>query len=98
MGSKHKSSILVKSQFQAASSDLCSKDGFYETYKNDKVNEFITFLHKNKFDGFVFGSPVHYTSAAGFITPFVDRLFSMENLLMLLSAAEKVDHLQHSTK
>jgi multimeric flavodoxin WrbA len=26
-------------------------------------------------DGFLFGSPVHYAAASGFITPFLDRLF-----------------------
>jgi len=40
---------------------------------DDKVNEFIN-LAKN-FDGFVFGSPVHYASATGSITSFLDRAF-----------------------
>lgn len=29
----------------------------------------------SEFDGFVFGSPVHYAAASGFITSFLDRLF-----------------------
>jgi multimeric flavodoxin WrbA len=40
---------------------------------NDSVNEVAERVPK--FDGFVFGSPVHYAAASGFITPFLDRLF-----------------------
>ncbi len=40
---------------------------------SDCVNEVIARL--NEFDGFVFGSPVHYASASGAITCFMDRLF-----------------------
>jgi len=40
---------------------------------NDKVNEFIE-LAQNA-DGFIFGSPVHYASATGAITSFLDRAF-----------------------
>ncbi|MCD7935471.1 MAG: flavodoxin family protein [Tannerellaceae bacterium] len=40
---------------------------------DDIVNEVIDRL--DEFDGFIFGSPVHYASASGFITPFLDRLF-----------------------
>ncbi|OON92903.1 MAG: NADPH-dependent FMN reductase [Candidatus Epulonipiscioides saccharophilum] len=39
----------------------------------DKVNEFAD-LAKSA-DGFIFGSPVHYAAASGFITAFMDRLF-----------------------
>ncbi len=39
----------------------------------DMVNEIIARLEE--FDGFVFGSPVHYASASGAITSFMDRLF-----------------------
>lgn len=39
----------------------------------DCVNEVVARL--NEFDGFVFGSPVHYASASGAITCFMDRLF-----------------------
>lgn len=53
----------------------CAKTGFCQKYKHDKVNEFIELLQKEKFDGFVFGSPVHYASASGFLTAFMDRLF-----------------------
>ncbi len=40
---------------------------------SDIVNEIIDRL--DEFDGFVFGSPVHYASASGAITSFMDRLF-----------------------
>ena len=39
----------------------------------DGVNEFVE-KAKNA-DGFVFGSPVHYASASGAITSFLDRVF-----------------------
>lgn len=40
---------------------------------DDVVN---TFVEKAKdFDGFVFGSPVHYAAAGGSITSFMDRVF-----------------------
>ena len=40
---------------------------------DDKVNELL--FRINDFDGFVIGSPVHYASASGVISPFLDRLF-----------------------
>jgi multimeric flavodoxin WrbA len=40
---------------------------------NDKVNELLSTIHE--YDGFVIGSPVHYASASGSISPFLDRLF-----------------------
>ncbi|MBQ7503052.1 flavodoxin family protein [bacterium] len=40
---------------------------------NDKVNEFLE-LAKD-FDGYIVGAPVHYGSAAGNITSFLDRAF-----------------------
>lgn len=40
---------------------------------NDKVNDFLDIA--GDVDGFVFGSPVHYASAGGAITSFMDRLF-----------------------
>jgi multimeric flavodoxin WrbA len=44
----------------------------------DKVNEFIEAA--NSADGFVFGSPVHYASAGGAITSFMDRAFFSDAL------------------
>ncbi len=40
---------------------------------NDKVNELLETIRD--YDGFVIGSPVHYASASGVISPFLDRLF-----------------------
>ncbi len=40
---------------------------------DDLVNEFVE--KAKDFDGFVFGSPVHYASAAGSLTAFMDRAF-----------------------
>lgn len=48
----------------------------YETgrcFRDDKVNEFIDKIEG--VDGFVFGTPVHYASASGAITSFMDRAF-----------------------
>lgn len=39
----------------------------------DKVNDFVA--KAAEFDGFIFGSPVHYASASGVIVPFLDRAF-----------------------
>jgi multimeric flavodoxin WrbA len=49
----------------------CKKTG--KCAFDDKVNEFAT-LAKDA-DGFVFGCPVYYGSAAGGMTAFMDRLF-----------------------
>jgi multimeric flavodoxin WrbA len=40
---------------------------------SDKVNDFLEIA--GGADGFVFGSPVHYASAGGAITSFMDRVF-----------------------
>jgi multimeric flavodoxin WrbA len=49
----------------------CSKLG--KCVQNDAVNEIAPRIEE--FDGFVFGSPVHYAGASGSITGFLDRLF-----------------------
>ncbi|HSQ89818.1 flavodoxin family protein [Romboutsia sp.] len=49
----------------------CRKTG--ECFMNDKVNEFAKMAKEA--DGFVFGSPVHYASASGALTSFLDRVF-----------------------
>ena len=41
--------------------------------KDDDVNNFVEYA--KDFDGFIFGSPVHYGSACGGITAFLDRAF-----------------------
>lgn len=40
---------------------------------DDRVNEFLNI--SKEFDGFIFGSPVHFASASGAITSFLDRVF-----------------------
>lgn len=40
---------------------------------DDVVNDFITRV--DQYDGYVFGSPVHYAAASGAITSFMDRVF-----------------------
>ena len=67
---------------------VCAEKG--QCFFNDKVNEFLA-IAKN-FDGFIFGSPVHYAAASGAITSFMDRVFytnacSGKNLFYLKPAA-----------
>ena len=49
----------------------CLKTG--KCFINDKVNEFLDKVEKA--DGFIFGTPVHFASASGMITAFMDRAF-----------------------
>lgn len=44
----------------------------------DRVNDFLEIAASA--DGFVFGSPVHYASATGAITSFMDRAFYADRL------------------
>lgn len=39
----------------------------------DKVNEFLDKVES--YDGFIFGSPVHFAAASGALTSFLDRVF-----------------------
>lgn len=50
----------------------CSKLGKC-VINDDGVNDFLEYA--KDFDGFIFGSPVHYGSACGGITAFLDRAF-----------------------
>lgn len=49
----------------------CTKLG--KCYMRDQVNEFLE--KASDADGFVFGSPVHFASAAGMMNCFMDRVF-----------------------
>ena len=49
----------------------CAKIG--KCVIDDSVNEFLEYA--KDFDGFIFGSPVHYASACGGTTAFLDRAF-----------------------
>lgn len=42
-------------------------------YDGDTVNDFLERV--NGFDGFVFGTPVHFAGTSGSIKPFMDRAF-----------------------
>ena len=50
----------------------CLKTG--KCFINDKVNEFLDKVEEA--DGFIFGTPVHFASASGMITYFMDRVFN----------------------
>jgi multimeric flavodoxin WrbA len=49
----------------------CRKTG--KCFRNDIVNEFCE--RANDFDGFIFGSPVHYAAISGALSAFMDRVF-----------------------
>lgn len=49
----------------------CHKTG--RCFMNDLVNEFLD--KAVEADGYIFGSPVHYASASGMLTSFMDRVF-----------------------
>lgn len=49
----------------------CRKSG--ACFRNDVVNRFSELA--GEFDGFIFGSPVHYAAASGAISSFMDRAF-----------------------
>lgn len=53
---------------------MCSKNPEHHcAYKEDTVNAAIDLIKDA--DGFVFGSPVHFAGASGFIVPFINSLF-----------------------
>lgn len=53
----------------------CGKTGNHQcVYTDDTLNEAI--LKAKDADGYIFGSPVHYASASGAITSFLDRMFT----------------------
>lgn len=63
----------------------------FETGKcifNDVVNEFLSLTRE--YDGFLFGSPVHYAAASGAITSFMDRAFYGRKGEMALKPAAAV--------
>lgn len=45
-------------------------------FRDDKVNEFVKIM--DEYDGFVFGTPVHYAAASGAMTSFLDRVFMID--------------------
>ena len=51
--------------------NACMKTG--RCFRKDKVNELLD--KAMEADGFIFGSPVHFASASGMLTSFMDRAF-----------------------
>ena len=64
--------IGIKSITPCRGCFACAKIGRC-VINDDDVNNFVEYA--KDFDGFVFGSPVHYGSACGGITAFLDRAF-----------------------
>ena len=56
--------------------------------RNDSVNDVSARL--SEFDGFVFGSAVHYAAASGALSSFMDRLFYMNSFAMRMKPAAAV--------
>ena len=57
-------------------------------YKEDIVNDVAARL--DEFDGFVFGSPVHYAACSGTLSAFMDRLFFSSARKMSMKPAAAV--------
>lgn len=49
----------------------CGREG--HCVFNDSVNDFLAIA--GEYDGFIFGSPVHYAAMSGAMTSFMDRIF-----------------------
>jgi len=54
---------------------LCAESG--RCVIEDSVNDFLDIA--DEYDGYVFGSPVHYAAASGAITSFMDRVFFLKS-------------------
>lgn len=67
----------------------CARLGKHRcVFNDDPVNEAIA--KAETCDGFVFGSPVHYASAGGSITSFMDRIFYAGSAVMRAKPAAAV--------
>ncbi len=64
----------------------CLKTG--QCVIRDSLNEFLE--KAEKADGFVFGSPVHFASASGMLTSFMDRAFYGKDKLFAYKPAAAV--------
>ena len=64
----------------------CLKTG--QCVIKDSLNEFLE--KAEKADGFVFGSPVHFASASGMLTSFMDRAFYGKDKLLAYKPAAAV--------
>lgn len=50
--------------------------GKRKCFREDTVNEFMQIM--DDYDGFIFGTPVHYAGASGGLTSFLDRAFFID--------------------
>ena len=66
----------------------CSKTDGLCVFDDDSVN--IALKKAKDADGFIFGSPVHYASASGQITSFLDRFFYAGNVFQYKPGASIV--------
>lgn len=64
----------------------CKKSG--KCFRDDVVNKIAERLEE--FDGFIFGSPVHYAAASGALSSFMDRLFMSAGGKMYMKPAAAV--------
>jgi len=64
----------------------CKKSG--ECFRKDIVNEAGARL--DEYDGYVFGSPVHYAACSGALSSFMDRLFYTSSKKMYMKPAAAV--------
>ena len=65
---------------------VCKKNG--KCFRDDAVNRINERLAE--FDGFVFGSPVHYAACSGALSSFMDRLFMSSSSKMYMKPAAAV--------
>ena len=59
--------------FTCTGCNACRNTGRCMRFADDAVNRILPIAQES--DGFIFGSPVHYASACGAITTFLDRIF-----------------------
>ena len=64
----------------------CKKTG--QCFRDDIVNKVADTV--SEYDGFVFGSPVHYAASSGAISSFMDRLFMSSSDKMYMKPAAAV--------
>ncbi len=64
----------------------CKKSG--KCFRNDVVNKVAETI--SDYDGYVFGSPVHYAASSGAISSFMDRLFMSASGKMYMKPAAAV--------
>ena len=50
--------------------------GKRKCFRSDSVNDFTAMM--DEYDGFIFGTPVHYAGASGAMTSFMDRVFFID--------------------